>query len=67
MNLPCHLEASTYPADWHRLDPVIIHYHDLAYSSGFLKPNPLLQCGRRMESFNARLRAENHTVSPGAL
>ncbi len=61
MNMPVHFE--TYPAAWHTRDPVIIHYHWLAYSSGFLKPVFLHQCSRRIEAFNARLRAEGHTDS----
>ena len=61
MNLPVHLD--NYPAAWHTLDPVIIHYHLLAYLTGFLKPVPLRQCSRRMEAFNARLRTEGHADS----
>jgi hypothetical protein len=56
LNLPGHLDQ--YPASWQDLDPVIIHYHWLAYSNGFLKPNPLRRCSLRIESFNSRLRAE---------
>ncbi len=61
MNMPVHFE--TYPAAWNERDPVIIHYHWLAYSSGFLKPVFLRQCSRRIEAFNARLRAEGHSDS----
>jgi len=61
MNTPVHLD--TYPPAWDALDPVIIHYHWLAYSSGFLKPTSLQQSCRRIETFNARLRAEGHTDS----
>jgi hypothetical protein len=61
MNMPVHFE--TYPPAWHTRDPVIIHYHWLAYSSGFLKPVSLHQCSRRIEAFNARLRAERHSDS----
>jgi hypothetical protein len=61
MNMPVYLD--TYPKAWHTLDPVIIHYHLLAYLSGFLKPVPLGQCSRRIEAFNARLRTEGHTDS----
>jgi hypothetical protein len=61
MNLPVHLD--NYPAAWHTRDPVIVHYHWLAYSSGFLKPVFLQQCSRRIEAFNARLRAEAHADS----
>jgi hypothetical protein len=58
MNMPAHFE--TYPESWHKLDPTIIHYHWLAYVSGFVKPVPLLQCAMRIDAFNARLRAERH-------
>ncbi len=58
MNLPAHFNAEFYPARWQDLDPVIIHYHRLSYPDGFLKPCALRQCTQRIESFNARLRAE---------
>jgi len=58
MNMPAHFAAEVYPPGWQELDPVIIHYHRLSYPDGFLKPCALGQCTRRIESFNARLRAE---------
>ena len=58
MNMPAHFSAGAYPPAWQELDPVIIHYHRLSYPDGFLKPCALGQCTRRIESFNARLRAE---------
>jgi hypothetical protein len=58
MNTPAHCTADAYPPSWQELDPVIIHYHWLSYPNGFLKPCPLWQCTRRIESFNARLRAQ---------
>jgi len=58
MNTPAHFSAEAYPPAWQELDPVIIHYHRLSYPDGFLKPCALGQCTRRIESFNARLRAE---------
>ena len=58
MNMPVHLPEHYYPESWHARDPAIIHYHWLAYPNGFLKPNFLRQSALRMESFNARLRAE---------
>jgi hypothetical protein len=66
MNMPVHLDEKFYPASWHSRDPVIIHYHGLAYSNGFLKPNFLFQVSRRIESFNARLRAELSAAAPAA-
>jgi len=58
MNLPTHFNAGVYPPTWQDLDPFIIHYHWLSYPDGFLKPCPLERCTQRIESFNARLRAE---------
>jgi len=58
MNMPAHFAAEVYPRSWQELDPAIIHYHWLSYPDGFLKPCALGQCTRRIESFNARLRAE---------
>jgi hypothetical protein len=58
MNMPAHFAADVYPPAWQELDPFIIHYHRLSYPDGFLKPCALGQCTRRIESFNARLRAE---------
>ena len=58
MNMPAHFGAEAYSPAWQGLDPVIIHYHRLSYPDGFLKPCALGQCTRRIESFNARLRAE---------
>jgi hypothetical protein len=58
MNMPAHFTSDVYPPAWQELDPVIIHYHRLSYPDGFLKPCALEQCTRRIESFNARLRAE---------
>jgi hypothetical protein len=58
MNLPAHFKVEFYPPEWQELDPVIIHYHWLSYPDGFLRPCALRQCTRRIESFNARLRAE---------
>jgi hypothetical protein len=67
MNMPVHFSAEAYPPAWQELDPVIIHYHRLSYPDGFLKPCALEQCTRRIESFNARLRAEvrpQRSISP---
>jgi hypothetical protein len=58
LNMPAHFNAEFYPPAWQELDPVIIHYHRLSYPDGFLKPCELRQCTRRIESFNALLRAE---------
>jgi len=60
MNMPAHFNAEFYPTAWQELDPTVIHYHWLSYPDGFLKPCALKQCTRRIESFNARLRAEVH-------
>jgi len=66
MNMPVHLSEPRYPAAWHARDPVIVHYHGLAYPNGFLEPPFLRQCARRVESFNARLRAERLVPTPAA-
>ena len=58
MNMPVHFKPQFYPPAWQEIDPVIIHYHRLSHPDGFLKPCTLEQCKRRIESFNARLRAE---------
>ena len=58
MNMPAHFSAGAYPPAWQELDPIIIHYHRLSYPDGFLRQCALGQCTRRIESFNARLRAE---------
>jgi hypothetical protein len=58
MNLPAHFSADSYPPVWQELDPFIVHYHRLSYPDGFLKPCALRQCTRRIDAFNARLRAE---------
>jgi hypothetical protein len=64
MNMPAHLPLESYPPKWHLRDPIIIHYHRLAYPDGFLKPCPLQRCGRRIDCFNAKLREEVLTLSP---
>jgi hypothetical protein len=69
MNLAVHLELSQYPEAFAAIDPAIIHYHGLAYPDGYLKPVPLAKARQRVESFNARLRAEHpggRRVSPTA-
>jgi hypothetical protein len=58
MNMPAHFSADFYPPEWQELDPIIVHYHWLSYPNGFLKPCALRQCTRRIDAFNARLRAE---------
>ena len=58
MNMPVHLEAHRYPLDWDSRDPIIIHYHWMAYPNGYIKSPRLRQAARRIATFNSRLRAE---------
>ena len=58
MNLGCHLPAQRYPRHFPDIDPVIIHYHSLFDENGYITQTPLEQTNRRIDAFNARLRAE---------
>lgn len=58
MNLPCHLPARRYPAHFFGIDPCIVHYHGLGTRQGYVRHSALEQTNRRIDSFNARLRAE---------
>jgi hypothetical protein len=60
MNFPVHLPARAYPETWQHRDPHVIHYHDLARADGTLRRPPLGQCARRIDAFNAQMRAEGH-------
>lgn len=57
MNLGCHLPAHGYPEHFPDIDPVIIHYHSLFDENGYVHRTPLEQTNRRINAFNARLRA----------
>ena len=63
MNLGCHLPAQRYPQHFSDIDPVIIHYHGLFDDNGYITRTPLKQTNRRVDVFNARLRAEKMTSS----
>ena len=58
MNLGCHWAVRTYPQHLAGIDPVIIHYHSLSDENGYITRTPLEQTNRRIDAFNARLRAE---------
>ena len=58
MNLGCHWPAHGYPAHFGLIDPLIIHYHGLFDENGYITRTPLEQTNRRIDTFNARLRAE---------
>ena len=58
MNLAGHLSAQSYPDNFFDIDPIIIHYHSLFDKNGYLNQTPLDQTNRRIDAFNARLRAE---------
>lgn len=64
LNLPAHLVAERYPPSFQRIDPAIVHYHHLASPDGMLERTSLAQTNRRIEAFNARLRAERHGARP---
>jgi 2-polyprenyl-3-methyl-5-hydroxy-6-metoxy-1,4-benzoquinol methylase len=56
MNYPLHRSGTNAPAEITECDPVIIHYHHLVDSSGYIEetPSPLAQ--KRIHAFNERLR-----------
>jgi hypothetical protein len=58
MNFPAHLPASNYSPELFRLDPVVIHYHWLCDSNGYIASLPFPGAELRAKMFNARLRAE---------
>jgi hypothetical protein len=58
MNMAAHLPAHRYPDNFFGADPLIIHYHSLYNENGYVTETPLDQTNRRIDSFNARLRAE---------
>jgi len=73
MNFPLHLTGMEAPLEMLDADPVILHYHDLVDSGGYLLPSPYPLAQKRIEQFNERLRevglpardatSERHAVS----
>ncbi len=61
MNFPLHLTHIESTQEMAESDPVILHYHHLVDSAGYLLPSPYPASQRRIEEFNNRLRA----TSPG--
>lgn len=58
MNFPLHLTHIKPPPEIVETDPVILHYHDLVDSDGYLLPSPYPLAQKRIEDFNNRLRRE---------
>lgn len=58
MNFPAHLPIAKYGQEMYQIDPVIIHYHWLCDSNGYIASLPLPRADLRARMFNARLRAE---------
>lgn len=58
MNLQAKSADGAVPRSLAETDPVIIHYHHLATDDGFLLPTPYPGAQRRIDIFNARMRAE---------
>jgi len=58
MNFPAHFPEHRYPQAIWNIDPIIIHYHHLSDSSGYIKPLPCPRVRLRASMFNSRLRAE---------
>jgi hypothetical protein len=56
MNFPLHLTHIKAPVEMAEADPVILHYHDLVDSEGYLLPSPYPLAQKRIEDFNERLR-----------
>ncbi|MCP4693418.1 MAG: PqqD family peptide modification chaperone [Desulfobacterales bacterium] len=56
MNFPLHLIRERAPSSLQRCDPVILHYHDLVDSNGYLRPVSHPAARKRIEMFNERLR-----------
>lgn len=58
MNFPAHLQDQPLDSAFAHIDPVIIHYHWLADSSGYLSASPYPHVDRRICQFNERLQRE---------
>jgi len=70
MNFPAHLALDRYNQTMYATDPVIIHYHWLADSAGYLKKLPFPRVRARANVFNAHLRAaraKSVLPHPGAM
>jgi hypothetical protein len=58
MNFPAHFRDQPPDSAFAHIDPVIIHYHWLADSSGYLSASPYPHVDRRICQFNERLKRE---------
>jgi hypothetical protein len=66
MNFPAHFLDEPADSDFGRIDPVIIHYHWLADSSGYLLASPYPHVNSRIRQFNELLKAERNLPSDDA-
>jgi hypothetical protein len=57
LNFQINAQHVVQPPGFAELDPVIIHYHQLATDDGFLLPCPYPAAQARIEQFHDRLRA----------
>lgn len=58
MNLQLNSADLVVPRALAEVDPAVIHYHHLATDDGFLLPTAYPRAQRRIDAFNARMRAE---------
>ncbi len=56
MNFPVHYKEHTPSLE--KIDPLIIHYHWLVDSSGYVKPSPYPLVNNRIAQFNQKLREQ---------
>jgi hypothetical protein len=56
MNFPLHRALDDAPEEMRNCDPVIIHYHDLVDSDGFICESTHFHARQRVAAFNERLR-----------
>lgn len=67
MNFPLHLTHIEAPLEMAEADPVILHYHHLVDSAGYLSPSPYPLAQKRIEGFNSRLREVGMPVQPAVM
>lgn len=56
MNFPAHFEVQRYPSKLRQIDPVIIHYHHLAYLGAGIAPLAMPRVWERAQGFNERMK-----------
>jgi SAM-dependent methyltransferase len=60
MNFPAHFLDQPAESDFARIDPVIVHYHWLTDSLGYLTASLYPRVDARIRQFNERLKAERN-------